>query len=80
MKTLKNNFNDAMTKAYIRARLHASRLKDAMTDESGQFVMDHSVQFVLILVLAGIALVLLKDWLQNTMAPTMKTKIMEFFN
>lgn len=80
MKTLKNKINNAMTKAYIRAQIHAANLKKTMKDESGQFVMDHAVQFVLILVLGGIVLVLLKDWLQNTMAPTLKTKIMEFFN
>ena len=80
MKTLMNKINNAMTKAYIRAQIHAAQLKETMKDESGQFVMDHSVVFFLIVVCAGIALVLLKDWRQNTMAPTLKAKVMEFFN
>ncbi len=80
MNTLKNTMNAAMTKAYIRARLYAARMKDTLKDESGQFVMDHAVVFVIIIVLGALALLLLKNFLNNDMAPTLKNKIMEFFN
>lgn len=80
MKTLKNALNAAMTKAYIRTRLHTDRMKKVLKDESGQFVMDHAVVFVIIIVLGGVALLLLKNFLNNDMAPTLKGKIMEFFN
>lgn len=80
MKTLKNNLNAAMTRAYIRAQLRATRLKETLKDESGQFVMDHSIQFVIAIVLGAAALLLLKNFLNNDMAPTLKTKIMDFFN
>lgn len=80
MKTLKNDLNAAMTKAYIRAQLRTARLKDTLKDESGQFVMDHAVVFVIILVLGALALLLLKNFLNDDLAPTLKTKIMAFFN
>ena len=80
MKTLKNNLNAAMTKAYIRVQLRTARLKDTLKDESGQFVMDHAVVFVIILVLGALALLLLKNFLNDDLAPTLKTKIMAFFN
>jgi len=80
MKTLKNNLNAAMTKAYIRAQLRAARMKETLKDESGQFVMDHSIAFVIAIVLGGAALLLLKNFLNDDMAPTLKTKIMAFFN
>lgn len=80
MKTLKNNLNAAMTKAYIRAQLRTAHLKDTLKDESGQFVMDHAVVFVIILVLGALALLLLKNFLNDDLAPTLKTKIMAYFN
>ena len=80
MNTLKNTLNAAMSKAYIRARLYTARMKDTLKDESGQFVMDHAVVFVIIIVLGALALLLLKNFLNNDMAPTLKNKIMEFFN
>lgn len=80
MNTLKNTLNAAMSKAYIRARLYTARMKDTLKDESGQFVMDHAVVFVIIIVLGALALLLLKNFLNNDMAPTLKTKVMEFFN
>lgn len=80
MNTLKNTLNAAMTKAYIRARLYAARMKDTLKDESGQFVMEHSTTFMIILVVAALSLLLLKNFLNNDIAPTIKTKIMEFFN
>lgn len=80
MKTLKNKLNAAMTKVYIRAQHRTARLKEALTDESGQFVMDHSIAFIIAIVLGGAALLLLKNFLNDDMAPTLKTKIMDFFN
>ncbi|MET0018007.1 hypothetical protein [Oscillibacter sp.] len=80
MKTIKNNLNAAMVKAYIRAQLRTARLKDTLKDESGQFVMDHAVVFVIILVLGAAALLLLKNFLNDDLAPTLKTKIMAYFN
>ena len=80
MKTLKNTLNAAMTKVYIRAKLRAGRLKETLRDESGQFVGDHAVGFVIIIVLGALALAALKVFVTNDMAPTLKNKIMEFFN
>ncbi|MEA4993933.1 MAG: hypothetical protein VB060_08915 [Oscillibacter sp.] len=80
MNTLKNTLNAAMTRAYIRARLYVLRMKETLKDESGQFVMEHSTTFMIILVVASLSLLLLKNFLNNDMAPTVKTKIMEFFN
>lgn len=80
MNTLKNDLKNAANAAAAKACLRLSRVRASLKDRRGQFVMDHSVVFVLILVLAGIVLVLLKDWLQNSLAPTLQGKVMEFFN
>lgn len=53
---------------------------DKLAENNGQFVMDHAVVFVLILVLAGIALTLLTSFLNDDLAPTLRQKILDFFN
>lgn len=78
-KTLKNALDNAVWKlcAAVTVKKHAVREK--LAENSGQFVMEHAVTFVLIIVLAGIILVILTNFLQTDMAPTLKSKIMEFF-
>ena len=61
-------------------KTRAGRLKETLRDESGQFVVDHAVVFVIIIVLGALALAALKVFVTNDMAPTLKNKIMEFFN
>lgn len=64
------------------ARLKADAVvaKGKLADERGQFVMDHAVVFVIILVVAAIVIALLTTFLQTDMAPLIKQKILDFFN
>ena len=63
--------------AVFRNRLNAQR---KLAEENGQFVVDHAVVFVLIIVLGGIALGLLTAFLNTDLAPAVKGKILGFLN
>ncbi|MEA4954810.1 MAG: hypothetical protein VB096_04785 [Pseudoflavonifractor sp.] len=78
-KTLKNALDHAARKFCAAVTVKKSAVREKLAENSGQFVMDHAVVFVLIIVLGGIALALLTNFLQSDMAPTLKSKIMEFF-
>lgn len=80
MNTLKNNLKNAANAAAAEACLRLSRVRASLKDRRGQFAMDNSVVYVVIIVLAAAALLLLKNWLQNSLAPTLQAKVMEFFN
>lgn len=76
MKTLKNN----ITAAGTRINAATAAIKQRLSSRNGSFVVDHAVVFVIIIVLGALALVLLKDYLSNTLAPLLISKISEFFN
>lgn len=78
-KTLKNALDNVTRKLCAAAAVKKNEARQKLAENSGQFVMDHAVVFVLITVLGGIALALLTSFLQSDMAPTLKSKIMEFF-
>lgn len=69
MKNLKTKLNKILAKAYL-----------TMRSTSGDFVVDHAVVFVIIIVLGALGLMLLKNFLNDTMAPTVEEKILDFFN
>lgn len=73
MKKIMKKISDGITKQYIAA-------KAALSGNNGQFVVDHAVVFVIIIVLGALALVLMKNFLSNSLAPTLNSKLMEFFN
>lgn len=77
------NASSSLKAACGRAMLHVwqggRRVREKLSEEKGQFVMDHAVVFVLIIVLGGIALVLLTTYLQNDLSNTLRDKINEFF-
>lgn len=74
---MKNRVKQFLNKKVIAAKC---RVANKLAENNGQFVMDHSVVFVLIIVLGGIALGLLTTFLTTDLAPTLKTKILDFFN
>lgn len=76
MKALKNN----ITTAHTRINAAATAIEQRLASRNGSFVVDHAVVFVIIIVLGALALVLLKDYLSNTLAPLLISKISEFFN
>lgn len=65
--------------AALRLWQGGRRVREKLSEEKGQFVMDHAVVFVLIIVLGGSALVLLTTYLQNDLSTTLRDKINEFF-
>lgn len=80
MKKFINRATSIRRDLAVKFTMALSDVKTKLTAKDGQFVVDHAVVFVLIIVLGGIALALLTTFLQNDMAPTLKTKILEFFN
>ena len=76
INALKNRFSLACARCY-------SGLQDThrkLSESSGQFVIDHAIVFVIALVLGGIGLTLLVNYLQSDLSNTIKTKINDFFN
>ena len=69
MKNLVNNLKKKLNRALIR-----------LQNTDGQFVMDHAVVFVIIIVVGALVLVLLKNFVETDMAPVLKEKILAFFN
>lgn len=51
-----------------------------LAENSGQFVMDNAVVFVIILVIAGIVIALLTTFLRTDLAPLLTQKIRDFFS
>lgn len=80
LKNMKTTLGNVARKLHAALLMKKGTIRMKLAENNGQFVMDHAVVFVLIIVLGGIALVLLTTFLQNDMAPTLKTKIMDFFN
>ena len=69
MKNLVNNLKKKLTRALVR-----------LQNTDGQFVMDHAVIFVIIIVVGALVLGLLKTFVETDMAPVLKEKILAFFN
>jgi len=69
-----------MKTLFTHAAKTAANIKQRLSSRNGQFVVDHAVVFIIIIVLAGVALLLLKDFLLNTLGPLLISKITEFFN
>lgn len=84
MKKLLKNMKTAL--GNIARKLHAALLmkrgtiRMKLAEGDGEFVMNNGVVFVLVIVVGGIVLGLLTVFLQTDLAPTLKTKIMDFFN
>lgn len=72
MKTLNN--------AMIRLQVFRMMTRKKLRDSSGQFVMDHTMIFVIILVLGGIALGLLAAYLRGPLSESLKAKISDTLN
>ena len=80
MNTLKNNIHSAMTNLYLLAHKLSGDMKAKLLSNDGQFVVDHAVVFVIIIVLGALVLTVLKNFVETDMAPVLKEKIMAFFN
>lgn len=67
-------------KSLLRMQLMGMETRKKLHETSGQFVMEHTVVFVLILVLAGIGLAILAPWLKGTLATQIQDKVTETLN
>ncbi|MEM5781561.1 MAG: DUF6133 family protein [Lawsonibacter sp.] len=77
MKNQRNNLKTRFNRAVIRLQLS---VRQKLQETDGNFVMDHAVVFVIIVVLGGIVLTLLTKYLNDDLSSTLKTKINDFFN
>ena len=77
MKNQLNNLKTRFNRAIIHLQLSA---RQKLQETEGNFVMDHAVVFVIIVVLGGIVLTLLVNYLNDDLSNTLKEKVNDFFN
>lgn len=77
---MKNLIKTTMDKFVMNLMTKKAVAERKLTEQRGDFVMDHAVVFVIILVIAGIGITLLTTFLQTDMAPLLTQKIKDFFN
>jgi len=75
-----NTMKTVITRLYIRTLCQKARMKAILQNESGDFVADKGTVAVIIIVLGGIALALATTFLKDSLAPTLKEKLLAFFN
>ena len=72
--------NNAIRALSIRAHAGLLSAKSKLKERNGQFVIDHAAVFIIIIVLAGIALGLLSTYIKTDFATELKSKISSLFN
>lgn len=72
--------NNAIRALSIRAHAGLLSAKSKLKERNGQFVIDHAAVFIIILVLAGITLTLLANYIETDFASSLKSKINSLFN
>ena len=80
MNTLKKTISTAMPRLCVRAVQWANTAKEKLRSQEGQILVDHSIWVLIIIVFGGVVLVFGKDFLTNTLMPTVGEKIMSFMN
>lgn len=80
MKHFINHIRSGFRRASVRSYAAIHDVRRKLAENDGQFVMDHAVVFVIIIVLGGVSLLLLKNYLNDELSNTLKSKINEFFN
>jgi len=69
-----------MNKIAIRTKLAAMGAKEKLTNRDGDFILDHAMVFVIILIVGGISIALLVTYLQGDFSTLVSDKVTEFFN
>lgn len=80
VRCMKAKAEAAEIRAAIQLRTAAARVSTQMQSETGTFVVEHGAVMLIILVIAAIAIALLKTLVTDTLAPTIKEKMLAFFN
>lgn len=75
-----NKIKTTAKESLIRMQLLRMDARKKLCETTGQFVMEHTVVFVLILVLAGIGLAILAPWLKGTLSTQIQNKVSETLN
>lgn len=80
IKTMGDAARKAVQKfaAKILVKQEAARLK--LAESRGDFVMEHAVVWVIILVLAAVVIIVLRAFVKDDMNPLLTGKIKDFFN
>lgn len=80
VNTIKAKIAAAQTRARKVAIAADVGVRCALAGEKGTFIVEHSSAMLIVLVLAALAIMLLKGLLNDTIAPTIKQKMLDFFN
>lgn len=77
---MKTRMSRIAAAAMVKGIFLREKVKSKLRSRDGQFAMDNAVVIVIIVVIGGVALTLLTNYLQTDLAATIKSKINEFFN
>ncbi len=80
LRTVKDKTNSTMTRAYLRVKSLSADAQLRLQSQSGEFVVNHGVVFLIILVLAALAITALTGLMNDTLVPTVRQKMLDFFN
>lgn len=80
LRTVKDKTNSTMTRAYLRVMALSADAQLRLQSQSGEFVVNHGVVFLIILVLAALAITALTGLMNDTLVPTVRQKMLDFFN
>lgn len=80
MKNVMNKMNVGVIRMQAKLNELAADAKKKWNENRGDFILDHAMVFVIILVVGGIALLALKTYIDEEFTELVKTKIDEFFN
>lgn len=80
MKKSLEMLNVAITRMQLAVQNKVDDAKNKLEEQQGDFILDHAMVFVIILVLGGIILIALKNYIGDDFTNLVKQKINEFFN
>lgn len=80
MKKSLEMLNVAITRMQLAVQSKVADVKNKMEEQQGDFTLDHAMVFVIILILGGIILLALKNYIGDDFTNLVKQKINEFFN
>lgn len=80
LKNLTNSIDSMTRKFYAGITSKGSLVHAKLSENEGDFVVNHTVVAVATILLGGTALVMLTAFIVQEMGPALNAKIMDFFN
>lgn len=80
MKKSLEMLNVAITRMQLAVQSKVDDVKNKLEEQQGDFILDHAMVFIIILVLGGIILLALKNYIGDDFTNLVKQKINDFFN